>query len=297
MTTLLTRADHPSVGDPWRPYRSPQPPGTVTGTLLTARLSMPALGATRDLLCLLPAAPPATDRRYPVLYLFDGQNLFDAATAYAGEWQVDEVMAALAAEGLEAIVIGVPNGGERRFHEYTPFESGHRHAQAAGGGAATLQTLVEVVQPLVEATLPVRQGPDASIIGGSSLGGLMGLWCAWTRPDRFGGVLAMSPAYPPGQSVLLERLARRPAPSVRVHLDTGGHEGNDLRADRVLPLWSRAFRRDVRRTRDALLAAGLRDGETLQYVEVADARHEEAAWTARLPDALRFLLRMPTSTG
>ena len=188
MTSPTAPSEPPAVGAPWVPYRSPHPPGTVTGTLLVTRLPMPSLGATRDLLCLLPARGLAPDRRYPVLYLFDGQNLFDEVTAYAGEWQVDETLAALAVEGLEAIVIGLPNGGERRFHEYTPFESAHRHAKAAGGGAATLQALVEVVQPLVEATLPIQPGSAASIVGGSSLGGLMGLWCAWTRPDRFGGV-------------------------------------------------------------------------------------------------------------
>ena len=146
--------------------------------------------------------------------------------------------------------------------------------------------------PLVEATLPVRTDAAGTLIGGSSLGGLMSLWCAWQRPDRFGRVLAMSPAFPPGQSVLLEQLRgpRADPGAVRVHLDTGGREGRDLRLDRIVPWWSAGFRRDVRRTRDALLAGGLRPGIDLRYIEDGKATHREAWWTRRLPDALRFLL-------
>jgi predicted alpha/beta superfamily hydrolase len=281
----------PALPSLWRPYVSPRPPGTVTGELWAASVRMPALMATRDVTCLLPVSGLVPGRRYPVAYLLDGQNLFDTATAHRDEWRVDETMAVLAAEGIEAIVVGVPNGGERRFHEYTPYPSTDRHAADAGGGGATLRTLVEVIQPLVQATLPVLDGPADTLIGGSSLGGLMSLWCAWERPDRFGLVLAMSPAFPPGQARLLDLVRSPVGRPLRVHLDTGGREGRDVPSDRFLPRWSWGFRRDVRQTRDALLAAGLREGHDLRYVEDPPAVHREACWAARLPDALRFLLR------
>jgi predicted alpha/beta superfamily hydrolase len=106
----------------------------------------------------------------------------------------------------------------------------------------------------------------------------------------FGAAAAFSPAFPPGQAAIIERLSSAPRPDVRIYLDTGGREGSDVRADRLVPLWSWSFRRDVRRCRDALLAAGYREGLDLRYVEEPDGLHREAAWATRLPEALRFLL-------
>ncbi len=118
----------------------------------------------------------------------------------------------------------------------------------------------------------------------------MSLYVGWQHPEVFGGIGAFSPAFPPGQAELVKRIAVGPRPASRVYLDTGGREGRDMPADRLLPYWSWTFRRDVRRCRDALVAAGFTPGDDLRYVEDPAAMHREAAWAARLPGALRFLL-------
>lgn len=274
----------------WRPYAESHARGTVVGDLRCALVPAPELGGEREVLCLLPPGATSGGRRFPVLYMLDGQNLFDAATSYAGEWRVDETLATLREEGYEAIVVGVANGRDRRLAEYTPYPSGRRGPPGAGRGGATLRFVVDVLKPLVDASFPTRADQGATLIAGSSLGGLMSLYAAWERPDVFGAVAAFSPAFLPGQGRLIARLAATPHPDVRVYLDTGGREGSDLAMDRIMPLWSWSFRRDVRRCRDALLSAGLREGVELRYVEDPDAAHEEAAWAARLPDAFRFLL-------
>ena len=272
----------------WRAYTESHQQHTVVGDLQVARVAAPMLGGDREVLCLLPPGAEASGRRYPVVYMFDGQNLFDAATSYAGEWQVDETMAALRAEGLEAIIVGLTNGGEARLAEYTPYPSSRRGPVSSGRGSATLSFLAESLKPLIDASFPTRPDRDATAIAGSSLGGLMSLYAAWERPDLFGAAAAFSPAFPPGQTALVERIGSAQRPSIRVYLDTGGREGSDMRLDHAIRFWS--FRRDVRRCRDALLRAGCRDRADLCYVEDDQATHSEAAWAARLPGALRFLL-------
>lgn len=274
----------------WRPYAESHARSTVVGDLRRALVPAPELGGEREVLCLLPPGAVGGERRFPVVYMLDGQNLFDTTTSYAGEWRVDESMATLRDEGLEAIVVGVANGREQRLAEYTPYPSSRRGPSGAGRGPATLRFLTDILKPLVDASVPTRADRASTLIAGSSLGGLMSLYAAWERPDVFGGMAAFSPAFLPGQGALVARLATRPHPEVRVYLDTGGREGSDMAIDRVLPLWSWSFRHDVRRCRDALLSAGLREGVDLRYVEDPHAAHEEAAWAARLPDALRFLL-------
>src|SRR5689334_23384391 len=96
---------------------------TVSGTVMVLdSVYSPQLDNHRDILVYLPRTYQSSTQRYPVLYMHDGQNLFDAATSYAGEWHVDETLEALSDEGIEAIVVGVPNMGVERIHELSPFQ-------------------------------------------------------------------------------------------------------------------------------------------------------------------------------
>lgn len=276
----------------WRDYRSMRDSAesTVVGDVrVLPGLDSPELGVSRDILVHLPAGALGSARRYPVLYMHDGQNLFDVVTSFAGEWQVDETLGTLADEGLELIVVGIPNGGGRRFAEYTPYR-GRAGPEGAGGlGRAYLRFLVETVKPRVDAAFPTRTDRGATGIMGSSLGGLISLWAAVEHPATFGLIGAMSPAVPAGQGQILGRLRRLAVGPERVYLDVGGREGSHLANDPVARRWSAAFPRDVLRIRGALLGAGLCEPADLRYVEEPEATHHESAWGRRLPDALRFL--------
>jgi len=132
--------------------------GPVAGDVRVSR-------ADRDLHAYLPPSYERSDRRFPGLYMHDGQNLFDATTSFAGEWGVDETMEELAVEGLEAIVIGIPHG-EDRVREYTPFN---------GGGDEYLAYVVDTVKPLVDSSFRTLSDREHTGIMGSSLGALISL--------------------------------------------------------------------------------------------------------------------------
>jgi predicted alpha/beta superfamily hydrolase len=278
----------------WGSYRAPAgaAASTVTGDLRVLRglpgPAGPEGSADRDILVHLPAGALASGRRYPVLYMHDGQNLFDAATSFAGEWGVDETLALLAAEGIELIVVGIPNAGDGRYAEYTPYR-GRRRWATGGGARGYVRWLAQVVKPAVDAAWPTRPGREATGIMGSSLGGLVSLWAAIQEPSTFGLVGSMSTAITPGQQAIIGRLGRLPRPPVRAYLDIGGHEASDAPTPGLARHWSEAMVRESRRVRDALAASGLREPGTLRHVEEPDAIHHESAWARRLPDALRFL--------
>ena len=125
-------------------------------TLTLTRLEdvhSPELANRRDVLVALPPSYGAGERSYPVVYMQDGQNLFDPATSYAGDWGLRDTLAAQAASGVEAIVVGVPNMGGDRNDEYAPF-SDARHG--GGRGDAYVRFLVRTLKPLVDRTFRTR---------------------------------------------------------------------------------------------------------------------------------------------
>lgn len=276
-------------------------PGTVVGRVLVRPgVRSEAFGTVRHLLVLLPPslAQGAAERRYPVVYLHDGQNVFDAGTSFSGEWRIDETMQELAAEGLEAIVVGIPNAdaaepalalGRSLEYSPTPYEQ-------KGGGRADdyLAFVARTVKPIVDAAFPTLTDRAATGIAGSSLGGLVSLHALATLPDVFGFAGIVSPALWYAQAVATEDTDRlRPGP--RIYVDVGGREG-DHEPVHLRAVMNLRYLDGAREYHDALLAKGFTDGDDLLYVEDADAIHHESAWAARAPGMLRFLLR-PWSAG
>ncbi len=261
---------------------------TVSGLVLVRpRIGGPQLEGERDVLVYLPpslvASGPHTDRRYPVLYFHDGQNVFDEHTSFSGEWHADETLELLAGEGIEAIAVAIPNGGASRMDDYNPWRDSRR--RMGGKGDAYLGFLVGRVKPLIDARFPTRPERSATGIVGSSMGGLISLYALAAYPGVFGMAGVMSPSLGWSNYRVLELIEAgmlTGAPRPRIHVDAGGREWKGM-----LP--------DARRLRDLLREQGFSDGRDLQYVEERRAMHNEAAWARRLPDALRFLLAQTRS--
>jgi len=286
MAAVLTYQDYRSAFAP-----APRAQPALGDLRVLPGIFSPQLGNTRDLLVWLPpscAEPSAIDRRYPVVYMQDGQNLFDEATSYAGSWGVAETMTALAAEGLEAIVVGVPNMGVDRLHEYGPFaEAG----LSLGRGGPYVDFLAESVKPLIDSlfrTLPRR---EATAVLGSSLGGTISLYAFFERPDVFGAVGAMSPALQLGGWRMLRYLDERGFVPGRIYLDVGTHEGMRPRLSRFfLRPFARPYANRVRGAFRSLVRKGYRAGRDVVFVREKGGLHNERAWGRRLPQALRFLI-------
>lgn len=252
-----------------------EPGHTVVGDLrLLPQLFSPQLGNSRDVLVLLPQSYEGGTRRYPVLYMHDGQNLFDARTSYAGEWCVDESLAALALQGYEAIVVGIPNSGPDRLAEYSPYHD--RHIGGGGNGRRYLDWLVQTLKPRIDGELRTLPDPRHTALIGSSMGGLISLYGFFRHPDVFGLCGAMSPSLWFARTSLFAYINRVPFPHGTVYLDVGTAEGPLTVAD-------------AREMHQLLLHKGYRADQNLFYVE-DDAGHNEAAWGNRFPHILPLLL-------
>jgi len=218
-------------------------------------------------------------RRYPVLVLHDGQNVFDAAQAGA-EWQVDETAQRLAEAGLiDAPVIVAVAAGPDRVADYTATAAlfGSPPRRQGGGAAAYGRFLADELLPLVAQRYRIRTGPGATAVGGSSLGGLVSLWLALNRSDVFGAALVVSPSlWWDNEGALREVLARAGgSPRPRLWLDMGGRES-------ALGIVH------ARRLHEALRRAGW-SGAQLAYAEDPQGTHDEATWASRVEGMLRFL--------
>lgn len=288
------------------PPRTPRKTTTKRGSDLAPELGVPVsrgnlwlhelksrvFGNTRLLRVWL---PPDYDgwgaTRYPVLYLNDGQNLFEAATSFASvHWQVGETATRLIAEKRipPLIVVGIDNTGRSRMREFMPYKSRDPRVLHPAGHCYP-EFLQGEVMPLVEERYPILRGPENTGIGGSSLGGLITLYTLMAAPEVFGEALIESPSlFVANRKILQESVNFRAWPA-RMYLGMGTKEAGNAEKDAK-------FVADVRDLAAILSAAGL--DETRLRLRIEDgARHTEAAWAARFPEALEFLYTVASSSS
>jgi predicted alpha/beta superfamily hydrolase len=240
----------------------------------------------RDLIVYLPPGyEEQRARRFPVLYLHDGQNLFDGATSFIPgmDWHVGQT-ADRCIEGKKIqplILVGIYNARKARVHEYTP-----TRVPRLGGGRADrfAKFLLQEVMPFTQGEYRTLSGPEFTGMGGSSLGGLLSLYLGLKLPHVFGKLAALSPSVWWNQRVIT-RFAEsaRVHPRPRVWLDVGTREG-----PRTV--------KDVEQFRDVLLQKGWRLGEDLHYERVEGGEHNEAAWAQRVGPFLEFLFPAKEAT-
>jgi predicted alpha/beta superfamily hydrolase len=234
---------------------------------------IPGLGRERTVRLYLPPGYERSRRRYPVLYMHDGQNLFDDATSYAGEWGVDETLNALAkSRGLSLIVVGIDHGGLARMRELNPWDNAQF---GQGEGEQYLAFLVNVLKPWVDQhyrTLPDRRH---TAIMGSSMGALISSYAISRYPEVFGAAGLFSPAYWLGPQVFDTTAARPPPPDERIYLYAGGSEDETM-----VP--------NAKRMAAVLKRAGLPARNLVVRIDPV-GRHNEAAWRGEFPRAVAWL--------
>jgi predicted alpha/beta superfamily hydrolase len=244
-----------------------------TGAIEHFSFASEILGNERQITVYLPPGyRDRQDRRYPVLYMMDGQNLFDPQRSFAGDtWRVsqtaDEAIGERKVEPL--IVVGVDHAGPARIDEFTPTRDERRNA---GGRAEEFaRMLLEELKPAIDAKY--RTDVQNTAIAGSSLGGLMTLFLGLRYPDVFRGVAALSPSVWWNERAILGEVERFGGQPPRIWIDIGGREGAEAL-------------KDARALRDLLRARGWRD---MNYFEDRRADHSERAWAKRFPAVLEYL--------
>lgn len=241
----------------------------------------PELDNERDLLVSLPGGYASGDRRFPVIYMHDGQNLFDPATSFSGSWNVDIAMAEVSLDGLDAIVVGIPNMGRDRVAEYSPFE----HPQLGGGrGDLYLEFLISTVKPLIDERYLTAADRGHTGIVGSSMGGLISLYAFFRHPEVFGFAGLLSPSLWLTEADTFAFIEQAPFSPGKLYLDVGDKEGDRHVANAM-------------RLRDLLEEKGYRLGEDLLWVEEEFGAHHESAWGRRFREALPFLLPTAVNTA
>ncbi|HET8818785.1 MAG TPA: alpha/beta hydrolase-fold protein [Xanthomonadaceae bacterium] len=273
-------------------YGHQAPPIEATGTVVGWQSVPSAHVPARNVdIWLPPSYGTDPDRRYPVVYMHDGQNLFDPSLSYTGvDWGVDEAMTSLVADGSarEAIVVGIWNT-PRRFLEYMP--QAPVAARAASGAAtmlrpdqlasdAYLRFIVEELKPAIDRDFRTLPGRKDTSIAGSSMGGLVSLYAAAQHPEVFGGVGAVSTHWPAGDGIVIDWLATR-LPDPATHRLWFDHGTTTLDAE---------YGPHQQRMDGILRSAGYVEGENWITRVYEGAGHNEAAWRARVDEVLVFLL-------
>jgi predicted alpha/beta superfamily hydrolase len=263
--------------------RAQQQQHTLTGEFRTHKnFHSRYLPNDRDVIVYLPPGYEMNEKqRYPVLYLHDGQNVFDGATSFikGAEWRVDETAQAL----IEArvirplIIVGIYNTSERTT-EYTPSAD----AKHKGGKAALYgRLLVEELKPFIDSEYRTLKDAQHTGLGGSSLGGLVSLYFALKYPKVFGRVAVLSPSVWWDNKMLLREVsALKKRTAARIWLDIGTKEGGSEAEE---------HKNNARSLSDALVAKGWKENSDLKYYEAEGAEHNEGAWAQRVEPMLRFL--------
>jgi predicted alpha/beta superfamily hydrolase len=256
----------------WEDLGSGNSTATANVQVVSPPLWMASLQRPRTIRVYLPPGYDTSAAHYPVMYLLDGQNLFDAATAFAGEWEVDESLNALAAQGWpEVIAIGIDNGGTYRTAEYTPWA----HPTYGGGDAALmLDFMTNQLKPWVDSAFRTQPGREATAIGGSSLGGLFCLYAALEQPQVYSKALVFSPSIWFSDSIWAWASSQTPHADMRLYFLTGTAEGNGsvtALADSMV---------------DQLLQSGWTD---VHHAAISGGTHSEGFWAAQFPNGFKYL--------
>ncbi len=261
--------------------------GTTTVTphvrVLDSNYYMPQLNRARRIWVVLPTDYYETSISYPVLYLQDGQNLFNAGTSFSGEWSVDEsIINEVASPCAKMIIIGIDNGGENRLNEYAPWVNNQYNAGGQGDEYAAF--IVETLKPFIDSyfrTLPDRLNTG---IGGSSLGALISAYVLFTYPDVFSKAALFSSAYWFNPEIYNLAENHVVFPDTRIYHVCGTNEGNG------------SVLEDQNDMMNSLNQVGYDPGQ-LEDIDWVDGQHSEWFWEREFPAAADWLFVCLSKTG
>lgn len=232
---------------------------------------MPQLDRYRRIWIYLPASYKTSKKNYPVLYMQDGQNIFDTYTSGYGEWGIDECLDSIMQNGKnECIVVGIDNG-PKRLNEYNPFDN---ERFGAGEGKQYAAFLAETLKPFIDSHYRTLKDRSNTMIAGSSMGGLIAYYTQLAYPVVFGKSGVFSPAFwtAPGIVPATDSLAG--TANGKFFFYMGGLEGDEYMTDMY----------------EVMQRLGTRSGALIYSVTDPEGKHNEAAWRKWFPEFFRFMM-------
>lgn len=265
--------------------------------LVIDTLHMPQLDRERTIRVYLPESYASSGKAYPVVYMHDGQNLFDVeSTAFGMSWEAHTALDRLVAKRAigEWIIVGIDNAGDRRLDEYSPWRTtaakrlkSGMTGLSGGEGEAYADFVIHTLKPQIDRQYRTLPGREATAMIGSSMGGLISLYIGLKHQELFSRIGAFSTAVWFAEEQLYSFIESRPkAPSTRIYLDIGTEETSNS----ALPHFPKLYLEGTMGLHERLRRKGYGDDELRLIVEEG-APHNELSWARRLPDALEWLLR------
>lgn len=232
--------------------------------IIDSAFLIPQLKRVRRIWIYLPPDYTVSQKKYPVLYMQDGQNVFDDSTSFAGEWGVDETLDSLSRYRKEIIVVAVDHGGEKRINEYCPYDM---EKFGKGEGDQYVDFLVNTLKPFIDKSYRTLRDKQNTFIAGSSMGGLISMYAVLKYPKIFGGAGIFSPAFWVGPKIFDDIKRKGNLVNSNIYFYCGGQEGETMEPD-----MERAFEemREISRSR---MISNVRP----------DGKHTEWIWREEFP--------------
>ena len=233
---------------------------------------IPQLNRTRRVWIYLPPTYNSSTKKYPVMYMHDGQNVFDDATSFSGEWGVDEAIDTLGSKTKECIVVGIDNGGDKRLNEYCPYDFSLNGMAAnnktnVGEGGKYVDFLVKTLKPFIDKKYRTLKDSKNTSTAGSSMGGLISMYAVLKYPKVFGGAGVFSPAFWVGPKIFDDIKAKGKKVKAKIYFYAGDEEGETM-----VPMTIRAFN-EMHRISGSKMATVIRSG----------GKHNEPRWRIEFP--------------
>jgi len=263
----------------WRdlvPKKQMASTATKSVRFLPTIFEIPQLNRKRTIRLYLPPNY-STGGLFPVIYMHDGQNLFDNATSFAGEWKIDEILDSLYTyRGFSAIVVAIYNDDKERINEYSPWKNDS--LGIGGDGDKYVKFIVNTLKPFIDRHYRTLSGRENTAIMGSSMGGLISLYAALEYPDVFGKAAIFSPSlwFSPKMNIYLQKYKRKKIQ--QLYFLAGEKEGAGMVED-------------LNRTLELLKNAGFDDEYYVKTKIAPDGRHAEWFWSREFGDAIRSLFK------
>lgn len=239
---------------------APQHTASAQVKVLDTAFLIPQLNTKRKVWIYLPPSYASSGKKYPVLYMHDGQNLFDEATGGYGEWGIDETLDSLIAKGeKECIVVGIDHGGAERLKEYNPYDSQY----GKGKGKAYVEFLVNNLKPYIDQHYRTKKDAQYTSIAGSSMGGLISMYAIMAYPQVFGNAGLFSPAFWLGKTITTELKNVKGWEKHKLYFVAGNLEG-------------KMMINDMQQVYQLVDPTG--KNKNIKIVEKADGKHNEAFW-------------------